>query len=62
MAEEKMPVVLEEAALAQAAKRPYVVPAIAEEEAYETCATLSCTLKNSSPPPKGCRGGQQKSL
>jgi|PlaIllAssembly_1097288.scaffolds.fasta_scaffold1186865_1 hypothetical protein len=44
MAEEKMPIELQQERPATEAKRPYVKPAIAEEESYETCATLSCSL------------------
>ena len=33
-------------------KRLYVKPAIVEEEVYETCAVLACSLKN----PRFCRG------
>jgi hypothetical protein len=34
-------------------KRPYEKPAIAEEEAYETCAQLTCTF---------CQGGGNRAF
>ena len=58
MAEEKIPVAPHGEGDPKNVKRPYVKPAIAEEESYETCATLSCSLKQ----PKTCRGATKKSL
>jgi hypothetical protein len=35
-------------------RRPYVKPAIAEEESYKTCAILTCTKSSPVLPPTGC--------
>ena len=44
MTEEKMQVACQGKEEPERVKRPYEKPAIAEEESYETCATLSCSL------------------
>ena len=57
MTEEKMPVAFHGKDEPGEARRPYVKPAIAEEESYDTCATLSCTFKSPGSPGCGGRGG-----
>jgi hypothetical protein len=44
--EKKMPIALEKECDHQSVKRQYEKPAIAEEESYETCATLACGFWN----------------
>jgi len=54
--EVKMPVALDGESGPKSATRPYEKPAIAEEESYETCATLACGFWN----PPQCAPGDKK--
>jgi hypothetical protein len=47
MTEQRIPVALEGEGAPEGTRRPYQKPAIAEEESFETCATLGCALSSS---------------
>jgi hypothetical protein len=54
--EKKTQIAFERECGPEGVKRPYEKPAIAEEESYETCATLACAHWN----PHECGPGDKK--
>lgn len=53
MTEQTIPAEFGEKGAPEGTRRPYQKPAVAEEESFETCATLACSMASGQP---GCGG------